>query len=80
MHVSEKLPIIPNFQIVGWESERHGLDRLLKTNTTAKRTHSLFLQDKEIVAGALREKQERQCLRAVMRQISKALKTSVKEV
>jgi hypothetical protein len=55
VHVSEKLPVIPNFQIVGWESERHGLDRLLKTNTTAKRTHSLFRQDKEIVAGALRE-------------------------
>ena len=62
--------------IVGLESERQGFDRLLKANTTAKRTHSLFRQGKEIVAGALPENLKRQCLRAVMRQIAKALKTS----
>jgi hypothetical protein len=62
--------------IVGLESERQGFDRLLKANTTAKRTLSLFRQGKEIVEGALPQKHQRQCLRAVMRQISKALKTS----
>jgi hypothetical protein len=66
--------------IVGLESERQGFDRLLKANTTTKRTHSLFRQGKEIVAGALPEKLARQCLHAVMRQISTALKTSFYQV
>lgn len=66
--------------LVGLESERQGFDRMLKANTTAKRTHSLFRQGREIVAGALPEQMERQCLRAVMRLISKALKTSFYQV
>ncbi len=39
--------------IVGVESERLGCDRYLRANTSARRTHSLFRQGREILAGAL---------------------------
>jgi hypothetical protein len=59
--------------LVGIESERLGFDRLLRANTSKVRTHSLFRQGREIVAGALPEKLERQCLQAFQRLITIAL-------
>jgi len=59
--------------LVGIESERLGCDRLLRANTSKLRTHSLFRQGREIVAGALPDSLERQCLRAVQRLITIAL-------
>lgn len=59
--------------LVGIESERLGCDRLLRANTSKVRTHSLFRQGREIVAGALPERLERQCLGAARRLITIAL-------
>jgi len=60
--------------LIGIESENLGCDRLLRANTSTKRTHSLFRQGREIVAGALPVTLERDCLRAVARVITVALK------
>ena len=60
--------------LVGIESERQNCDRLLRANTSTRRTHSLFRQGREITAGALPEPLERQCLRVVQRLITIALK------
>ncbi len=60
--------------LIGIESERLGCDRLLRANTSRNRTHSLFRQGREIVAGALPERLERQCLKAFQRLIRTALK------
>jgi hypothetical protein len=59
--------------LVGMVSERHGCDRLLRANTSKTRTHSLFRQGREIVAGALPENLERLCIQAVGRSITTAL-------
>jgi hypothetical protein len=59
--------------LVGISSERLGLDRLLRANTSKKRTHSLFRQGREIVLGALPDWLERACLQAVRSAITVAL-------
>ena len=51
--------------LVGIVSERLGLDRLLRANTSTTRTHSLFRQGREIVRGALPDLLERQCMEIV---------------
>lgn len=60
--------------LVGIESERHNCDRLLRANTSAKRTHSLFRQGREIVGGALPDWLERKCMKTVRSRITVALK------
>jgi len=60
--------------LVGIESEALGCDRLLRANTSKKRTHSLFRQGREIVAGALPCELEALCLRAVRDSVAAALK------
>ena len=60
--------------LVGIVSERQQCDRLLRANTSKQRTHSLFRQGREIVSGALPDKMERQCLKAVRLLIALALK------
>jgi hypothetical protein len=59
--------------LVGIVSERKGCDRLLRANTSKKRTHSLFRQGREIVAGALPERLEHRCLQAVRLSLTAAL-------
>ena len=59
--------------LVGISSERLGCDRLLRANTSSKRTHSLFRQGREIVSGALPEMLERLCLQTTRRAITAAL-------
>jgi hypothetical protein len=51
--------------LVGIVSEHQGCDRLLRANTSIRRTHSLFRQGREIVTGALPPDLERQCLKAM---------------
>ncbi|MCP4600292.1 MAG: IS4 family transposase [Proteobacteria bacterium] len=59
--------------LVGIESERNNFDRLLRANTSSKRTHSLFRQGREIVAGALPDWLERKCLKDAVRNIATAM-------
>lgn len=59
--------------LIGIVSERQGCDRLLRANTSKIRTHSLFRQGREIIAGALPITLEKQCLQAVQRLITIAL-------
>ncbi len=60
--------------LVGIESERNNCDRLLRANTSDKRTHSLFRQGRDIVGGALPDWLERRCLKAANKLITVALK------
>jgi len=60
--------------LVGIVSERQDCDRLLRANTSKIRTHSLFRQGREIVAGALPDSLEHRCLKAVRRLTTLALK------
>jgi len=53
--------------LVGTVSERQGLDRLLRANTSKIRTHSLFRQGREIVRNALPAMLERLCMEEVTR-------------
>ncbi len=55
-------------------SERLGFDRLLRANTSKRRTHSLFRQGREIVKGALPDVLERECMRLVLLKLDTALK------
>jgi len=59
--------------LVGIVSERQGCDRLLRANTSKIRTHSLFRQGREIVAGALPPDREHRCLTAMRRLLVLAL-------
>jgi hypothetical protein len=59
--------------LVGIESERHGSDRYLKANTSKKRTHSLFRQGREIIAGSLPDDLTRQVMLAARRAIVTAM-------
>jgi hypothetical protein len=59
--------------LVGTVSENFGLDRLLRANTSKVRTHSLFRQGREIVAGALPDALERQCMMEVKQRLAAAL-------
>jgi hypothetical protein len=59
--------------IVGVESERLGCDRYLRANTSTRRTHSLFRQGREIVAGALPDDLLRAVLDTARRAIVAAL-------
>ena len=59
--------------LVGVVSEQLGLDRLLRANTSKRRTHSLFRQGREIVRGALPDVLERECMRRVMLRLAAAL-------
>ncbi len=58
--------------LVGTVSERQGLDRLLRANTSKIRTHSLFRQGREIVRNALPDELERQCMDEVFRRLHAA--------
>jgi hypothetical protein len=60
--------------LVGVVSERLGFDRLLRANTSKRRTHSLFRQGREIVKGALPDVLERECMRLVLLKLATALK------
>ena len=55
--------------LVGTVSERQGLDRLLRANTSKIRTHSLFRQGREIVRNALPAVLERHCMEEVTRRL-----------
>ena len=59
--------------LVGIVSERQRCDRLLRANTSERRTHSLFRQGREIVTGALPPDLERRCLNAMQRVLTLAL-------
>jgi hypothetical protein len=59
--------------IVGIESERLGCDRYLRANTSVRRTHSLFRQGREIIAGALPDDMLRAVLDAARGAITAAL-------
>jgi hypothetical protein len=59
--------------LVGIVSERLKCDRLLKANTSKLRTHSLFRQGREIVAGALPPDREVPVFKAVRRLLALAL-------
>jgi hypothetical protein len=59
--------------LVGVVSERLGCDRLLRANTSKRRTHSLFRQGREIVRGALPDVLERECMRLVKLRLTTAL-------
>jgi hypothetical protein len=59
--------------LVGVVSEKLGCDRLLRANTSKRRTHSLFRQGREIVRGALPDVLERECMRLVMLKLGAAL-------
>lgn len=59
--------------LVGSASEELGLDRLLRANTSKRRTHSLFRQGREIVRGALPDVLERECMHLVMLRLKAAL-------
>jgi hypothetical protein len=48
--------------LVGVVSEKLGCDRLLRANTSKRRTHSLFRQGREIVRGTLPDVIERECM------------------
>jgi hypothetical protein len=60
--------------LVGEVSESLGFDRLLRANTSKRRTHSLFRQGREIVRGALPDILERECMRLVSLKLATALK------
>jgi len=61
--------------LVGVVSEKLGFDRMLRANTSKRRTHSLFRQGREIVKeGALPDLFERECMRLVMLKLTAALK------
>jgi hypothetical protein len=59
--------------IVGVESERLGCDRYLRANTSSRRTHSLFRQGREILAGALPDHLLQTVLDAARQAIAAAL-------
>lgn len=59
--------------LVGVVSEKLGCDRLLRANTSKRRTHSLFRQGREIVKGALPDVLERECMRLVKLKLTTAL-------
>lgn len=59
--------------LIGAASERLGLDRFLRANTSEKRTHSLFRQGREIVKGALPDDLERRCFQLVRLMLVAAL-------
>jgi len=59
--------------IVGIESERLGCDRYLRANTSTRRTHSLFRQGREILAGALPDDLLREVIDNASRAICAAL-------
>lgn len=59
--------------LVGVVSEKLGCDRLLRANTSKRRTHSLFRQGREIVRGALPDVLERECMRLVKLKLTTAL-------
>jgi hypothetical protein len=59
--------------LIGAVSERLGYDRLLRANTSEKRTHSLFRQGREIVRGALPDDLERRCFQSVRLTLAAAL-------
>jgi len=59
--------------LVGKASEELSLDRLLRANTSKRRTHSLFRQGREIVRGALPDVIERKCMHLVMLKLKLAL-------
>ncbi len=59
--------------LVGRVGEELGLDRLLRANTSKRRTHSLFRQGREIVKGALPDVLERECMHLVMLRLKDAL-------
>lgn len=59
--------------LVGSASEQLGFDRLLRANTSKRRTHSLFRQGREIVRGALPDVLERECMHLVMLRLETAL-------
>ena len=59
--------------LVGIVSERQGCDRLLRANTSIRRTHSLFRQGREIVTGSLPPDLERRCLKTMRRILTLAL-------
>lgn len=60
--------------IIGIKSELLGCDRLLRANTSTKRTHSLFRQGREILSGALPNETMHQCLKIASHSIRLALK------
>lgn len=59
--------------LVGRVGEELGFDRLLRANTSKRRTHSLFRQGREIVSGALPDVIERECMHLVMLRLKAAL-------